>query len=148
MGFFSKMFGSYSDRELKSIYPIVDKIEAMADEYKAMSDAELQAKTPEFKTRLQSGETLDDILPEAFATVREASRRVLGLYPYRVQLVGGVVLHQGRIAEMKTGEGKTLVAKRASCAHCGCPATWQKRANWPSLPMARIMSLSAVGKLW
>ena len=72
MGFFSKMFGSYSDRELKSIYPIVDKIEAMADEYKAMSDAELQAKTPEFKTRLQSGETLDDILPEAFATVREA----------------------------------------------------------------------------
>ena len=110
MGFFSKMFGSYSDRELKSIYPIVDKIEAMADEYKAMSDAELQAKTPEFRTRLQSGETLDDILPEAFATVREASRRVLGLYPYRVQLVGGVVLHQGRIAEMKTGEGKTLVA--------------------------------------
>ena len=110
MGFFSKMFGSYSDRELKSIYPIVDKIEAMADEYKAMSDAELQAKTPEFKARLQSGETLDDILPEAFATVREASRRVLGLYPYRVQLVGGVVLHQGRIAEMKTGEGKTLVA--------------------------------------
>ena len=110
MGFFSKMFGSYSDRELKSIYPIVDKIEAMADEYKAMSDAELQAKTPEFKTRLQSGETLDDILPEAFAAVREASRRVLGLYPYRVQLVGGVVLHQGRIAEMKTGEGKTLVA--------------------------------------
>ena len=110
MGFFSKMFGSYSDRELKSIYPIVDKIEAMADEYKAMSDAELQAKTPEFKTRLQSDETLDDILPEAFATVREASRRVLGLYPYRVQLVGGVVLHQGRIAEMKTGEGKTLVA--------------------------------------
>ena len=110
MGFFSKMFGSYSDRELKSIYPIVDKIEAMADEYKAMSDTELQSKTPEFKTRLQSGETLDDILPEAFATVREASRRVLGLYPYRVQLVGGVVLHQGRIAEMKTGEGKTLVA--------------------------------------
>ena len=110
MGFFSKMFGSYSDRELKSIYPIVDKIEAMAEEYKAMSDTELQAKTPEFKSRLQNGETLDDILPEAFATVREASRRVLGLYPYRVQLVGGVVLHQGRIAEMKTGEGKTLVA--------------------------------------
>ena len=82
----------------------------MADEYKAMSDAELQAKTPEFKTRLQSGETLDDILPEAFATVREASRRGLGLYPYRVQLGGGLVLHQGRIAEMKTGEGKSLVA--------------------------------------
>ena len=110
MGLFSKMFGSYSDRELKSIYPIADKIEALADEYKAMSDAELQAKTPEFKQRLANGETLDDILPEAFATVREASRRVLGLYPYRVQLVGGIVLHQGRIAEMKTGEGKTLVA--------------------------------------
>ena len=110
MGLFSKMFGTYSDRELKSIYPIADKIEAMADEYKAMSDAELQAKTPEFKQRLANGETLDDILPEAFATVREASRRVLGLYPYRVQLVGGIVLHQGRIAEMKTGEGKTLTA--------------------------------------
>ncbi len=110
MGLFSKMFGTYSDRELKSIYPIVDRIEAMADEYKAMSDAELQAKTPEFKQRLANGETLDDILPEAFATVREAAGRVLGLYPYRVQLVGGIVLHQGRIAEMKTGEGKTLVA--------------------------------------
>ena len=110
MGLFTKMFGTYSDRELKSIYPIVDKIEAMADEYKAMSDAELQAKTPEFRQRLAAGETLDDILPEAFATVREAAGRVLGLYPYRVQLVGGIVLHQGRIAEMKTGEGKTLVA--------------------------------------
>ena len=110
MGLFTKMFGTYSDRELKSIYPIVDRIEAMAEEYKAMSDAELQAKTPEFKQRLAGGETLDDILPEAFATVREAAGRVLGLYPYRVQLVGGIVLHQGRIAEMKTGEGKTLVA--------------------------------------
>ena len=107
MGFFSKMFGSYSDRELKSIYPIVDRIEALEDEYKALSDAELQAKTPEFKRRLADGETLDDILPEAFATVREASDRVLGLRPYRVQLVGGIVLHQGRIAEMKIG--------RASC---------------------------------
>ena len=110
MGLFTKIFGTYSERELKSIYPIVDKIEAMADEYAAMSDAELQAKTPAFKERLAGGETLDDILPEAFATVREASRRVIGLYPYRVQLIGGVVLHQGRIAEMKTGEGKTLVA--------------------------------------
>ncbi len=110
MGLFSKIFGTYSERELKSIYPIVDKIEAMADEYAAMSDAELQAKTPEFKQRLQNGETLDDILPEAFATVREAAKRVIGLYPYRVQLIGGIVLHQGRIAEMKTGEGKTLVA--------------------------------------
>ena len=110
MGLFTKIFGTYSERELKSIYPIVDKIEAMADEYAAMTDAQLQAKTPEFKERLANGETLDDILPEAFATVREAAKRVIGLYPYRVQLIGGVVLHQGRIAEMKTGEGKTLVA--------------------------------------
>ena len=110
MGLIQKIFGDYSSRELKSIYPIADKIEAMADEYKAMSDAQLQAKTQEFKERLQNGETLDDILPEAFATAREASDRVLGLRPYRVQLVGGIVLHQGRIAEMKTGEGKTLVA--------------------------------------
>ena len=110
MGLMKKLFGDYSSRELKSIYPIVDKIEAMADEYKAMTDAQLQAKTAEFKARLQNGETLDDILPEAFATVREAADRVLGMRPYRVQLVGGIVLHQGRIAEMKTGEGKTLVA--------------------------------------
>ncbi len=110
MGLIQKIFGDYSSRELKSITPIADKIEAMADEYKAMSDAQLQAKTQEFKERLQNGETLDDILPEAFATAREASDRVLGLRPYRVQLVGGIVLHQGRIAEMKTGEGKTLVA--------------------------------------
>ncbi|MCI9577442.1 MAG: preprotein translocase subunit SecA [Oscillibacter sp.] len=110
MGLMQKIFGDYSSRELKSIYPIVDRIEAMADEYKAMSDAQLQAKTQEFMGRLENGETLDDILPEAFATVREASDRVLGLRPYRVQLVGGIVLHQGRIAEMKTGEGKTLVA--------------------------------------
>jgi preprotein translocase subunit SecA len=110
MGILTKIFGTYSERELKQITPIVDKIEAMADEYKAMTDAQLQAKTPEFKERLQKGETLDDILPEAFAAVREAADRVLGLRPYRVQLVGGIVLHQGRIAEMKTGEGKTLVA--------------------------------------
>ena len=110
MGLFTKVFGTYSERELKSIYPIVDKVEALADAYAAMSDAQLQAKTPEFKQRLADGETLDDILPEAFATVREAARRVIGLYPYRVQLIGGIVLHQGRIAEMKTGEGKTLVA--------------------------------------
>ena len=110
MGFLKSIFGDYSSRELKSIYPIVDKIEALGDEYKALTDAELQAKTPEFKERLANGETLDDILPEAFATVREAADRVLGMRPYRVQLVGGIVLHQGRIAEMKTGEGKTLVA--------------------------------------
>ena len=110
MGLMKKIFGDYSSRELKSIYPIADKIESMADEYKAMSDEALRAKTTEFKERLQNGETLDDILPEAFATVREAADRVLGMRPYRVQLVGGIVLHQGRIAEMKTGEGKTLVA--------------------------------------
>ena len=110
MGLFTKVFGTYSQRELKSIYPIVDKITALEDEYRQLTDAELQAKTPEFKGRLANGETLDDILPEAFAAVREAADRVLGMRPYPVQLVGGIVLHQGRIAEMKTGEGKTLVA--------------------------------------
>ena len=110
MGLFTKVFGTYSQRELKSIYPIVDKITALEDEYRHLTDAELQAKTPEFKGRLANGETLDDILPEAFAAVREAADRVLGMRPYPVQLVGGIVLHQGRIAEMKTGEGKTLVA--------------------------------------
>ncbi len=110
MGLLTKIFGTYSDHELKKIYPIADKIEALEEEYKALTDAQLQAKTAEFKERLRSGETTDDILPEAFATVREAADRVLGLRPYRVQLIGGIVLHQGRIAEMKTGEGKTLVA--------------------------------------
>ena len=110
MGLITKLFGTYSERELKQIYPIVERIEALEPDFQAMSDAQLAAKTPEFKSRLEQGETLDDLLPEAFAAVREAARRVLGLRPYRVQLVGGVVLHQGRIAEMKTGEGKTLVA--------------------------------------
>ena len=110
MGLLTKIFGTYSDHELKKIYPIADKIEALEEAYKALTDAQLQAKTSEFKERLQNGETTDDILPEAFATVREAADRVLGLRPYRVQLIGGIVLHQGRIAEMKTGEGKTLVA--------------------------------------
>ncbi len=105
-----KLFGTHSERELKRIYPIVDKIEAMRPEFVNLSDAELKNKTKEFKDRLEKGETLDDILPEAFATVREAARRVLGLEHYRVQLIGGIILHQGRIAEMKTGEGKTLVS--------------------------------------
>ncbi len=105
-----KIFGTHSERELKRIYPIVDKIEAMRDEMMAMSDEELRGKTQEFKKRLADGETLDDILPEAFATVREAARRVLGMEHFRVQLIGGIILHQGRIAEMKTGEGKTLVS--------------------------------------
>ena len=110
MSLFTKIFGTASQRELKSIYPIADKVDALEEEYKALTDAQLQAKTPEFKARLANGETLDDILPEAFAAVREAADRVLGMRPYPVQLVGGIVLHQGRIAEMKTGEGKTLVA--------------------------------------
>ena len=110
MSLFTKIFGTSSQRELKSIYPIADKVDALEEEYKALTDAQLQAKTPEFKERLANGETLDDILPEAFAACREAAWRVLGMRPYRVQVVGGIVLHQGRIAEMKTGEGKTLVA--------------------------------------
>ncbi len=110
MGLFDKLFGTYSDRELKRIKPIADKIEALADETAALSDEELKAKTGEFKARYQNGESLDDLLPEAFAVAREASWRVLGMRPFRVQLIGGIVLHQGRIAEMKTGEGKTLVA--------------------------------------
>jgi len=110
MSLITKLFGTRSQRELKSIEPIVAKIEALEAEYKALSDAQLQAKTPELKARLANGETLDDILPEAFAACREAAWRVLGMRPYRVQLIGGIVLHQGRIAEMKTGEGKTLVA--------------------------------------
>ncbi len=105
-----KIFGTHSAREVKKLRPLVDKIEALEDEYKALTDAQLRAKTDEFKARLAAGETTDDILPEAFATVREAADRVLGMRPFRVQLLGGIVLHQGRIAEMKTGEGKTLVA--------------------------------------
>ena len=110
MGLFTKLFGTASEREIKKIKPIVDKILAMEGEYAALSEEELKAKTAEFKERLAAGETLDDILPEAFAAIREAAWRVIGLKPYPVQLIGGIVLHQGRIAEMKTGEGKTLVA--------------------------------------
>ena len=110
MSIFTKLFGTHSEREVKTITPLVDKIEALEEEYKALTDAQLQSKTPELKARLANGETLDDILPEAFATCREAAWRVLGMRPYRVQLIGGIILHQGRIAEMKTGEGKTLVA--------------------------------------
>ncbi|MCH5188312.1 MAG: preprotein translocase subunit SecA, partial [Oscillospiraceae bacterium] len=109
MGLLDKIFGTYSERELKKIDPIVDEVMALEKEYEAMSDDELRGKTAIFKERLAAGETLDDILPEAFATVREAAWRVLGMKHFRVQVVGGIVLHQGRIAEMKTGEGKTLV---------------------------------------
>ena len=110
MGLVEKIFGTHSANELKRIYPIVDRIEALEPDMKALSDAELKEKTREFKQRLQDGETLDDILPEAYAVVREAAGRVLGMRHYRVQLIGGIILHQGRIAEMKTGEGKTLVS--------------------------------------
>ena len=110
MGFFTKIFGSYSDRELKRIMPIARSVEQKEEEYAALSDEQLRNKTDEFKARLAEGESLDDILPEAFATAREAAWRVLGMKPFPVQIIGGIVLHQGRIAEMKTGEGKTLVA--------------------------------------
>ena len=109
MSVFSKVFGTHSDHELKRIQPIVKKIESYRDEMVALSDDELKARTPEFKKRLAEGETLDDLLPEAYAVVREAARRVLGMEHFHVQLLGGVILHQGRIAEMRTGEGKTLV---------------------------------------
>ncbi len=110
MSLFTKIFGTYSEREIKKIVPIVDKIEALSDKYKAMSDGEMKAMTDTFKQELKDGKTLDDILPEAYALVREAADRVLGKRPFRVQLMCGILLHQGRIAEMKTGEGKTLVA--------------------------------------
>ena len=110
MSLFKKIFGDYSSREIKRIIPIQKKVLALEEEYKALTDAQLQAKTPEFKERLKNGETLDDILPEAFAACREASARVLNMRHFPVQIIGGIVLHQGRIAEMRTGEGKTLVA--------------------------------------
>ena len=110
MSIITKIFGTHSERELKYVNPIVDKIEALEPEFEKLTDEELKGKTDEFKARLHEGETLDDILVEAFATVREASKRVLGMRHYRVQLIGGVILHQGRITEMRTGEGKTLVS--------------------------------------
>ena len=110
MGIIQKLFGTHSEHELKRIYPIVDKIEALRPSMQALTDEELKAKTDEFKKRLADGQTLDDILPEAFATVREAAKRSIGMEHYRVQLIGGIILHQGRIAEMRTGEGKTLVS--------------------------------------
>ena len=110
MGALTKIFGTHSERELKRIYPLVDKVESYRDSMQKLSDEELRNKTKEYKERLEKGETLDDLLPEAFATVREAAKRVLGMEHYRVQIIGGIILHQGRIAEMKTGEGKTLVS--------------------------------------
>ena len=110
MSLIEKIFGTYSDRQIKKLMPTVDKTDALSDKYAAMTDSELSSVTPEFKNRIAAGETLDDILPEAFAAVREAAARAIGKRPYRVQILGGIILHQGRIAEMKTGEGKTLVA--------------------------------------
>ena len=110
MGLFTKLFGTRSEREVKKLEPQVEAVMALEAPYKKLTDQELRAKTQEFKDRYASGETLDALLPEAFAVCREAADRVLGMRPYRVQVVGGIVLHQGRIAEMKTGEGKTLVA--------------------------------------
>ena len=110
MGFLSKIVGTHSEREVKRVIPIVNKIESMEPEMEKLSDEELRGKTDEFKKRLAEGETLDDILPEAYAVVREASKRTIGLRHFRVQLIGGVILHQGRITEMRTGEGKTLVS--------------------------------------
>ena len=110
MKLFEKIFGTYSDKEIKKIEKLTDAVEALADEYSAMSDSELSGVTEKLKSRLQNGEGLDDILPEAFAAAREAADRTLGKRPFRVQIMGGILLHQGRIAEMKTGEGKTLVA--------------------------------------
>ena len=109
MGLAQKLFGTHSEHELKRIYPIADKIEGYRESYSKLSDEELKGKTKEFKDRLAKGETLDDILPEAFATVREAGRRVLGMEHYRVQLIGGIILHQGRIAEMITAEKVRIV---------------------------------------
>ena len=110
MGLFAKIFGTYSDHQVKKLKVIADKIDALSPKYEAMDDATLRAQTAALKERLAAGETLDDILPDAFAVVREADWRVLGKRPFYVQLIGGIILHQGRIAEMKTGEGKTLVA--------------------------------------
>ena len=110
MKIIDKLFGTHSERELKLIMPIVEKVESYRDSMMALSDEELRNKTKEYKKRYADGETLDDLLPEAYATVREAGRRVLGMEHYRVQIIGGIILHQGRIAEMRTGEGKTLVS--------------------------------------
>ncbi|MCI5996460.1 MAG: preprotein translocase subunit SecA, partial [Blautia sp.] len=110
MNLIQKVFGTHSEREVKLIMPLVKKIESLRPTMQALSDEELRDKTREYKKRLAEGETLDDLLPEAFATVREAAKRVLNMEHYQVQLIGGIILHQGRIAEMKTGEGKTLVS--------------------------------------
>ena len=128
MGLFTKLFGSYSDRELKRIMPIARAVEDREAQFAALTDEQLRGKTGELKQRLENGETLDDILPDAFAAAREAAWRVLGMKPFPVQIIGGIVLHQGRIAEMKTGEGKTLVAVLPAYLN----ARWRARASTSS----------------
>ena len=118
MNIIDKVFGTHSERELKRIEPIVKKIESYREAMGQLTDEELRGKTTEFKKRLTEGETLDDLLPEAYATVREAAKRVLNQEHYRVQLIGGIVLHQGRIAEMRTGEGKTQTATSSCLSEC------------------------------
>ena len=129
-------FGNYSKRELKRIQPLCDKVLALEEKYKALSDEDLQAQTPALKERLANGETLDDILPDAFAVCREASARVLQMRHFPVQIIGGIVLHQGRIAEMKTGEGKTLVATLPAYLNAlgrqGRPRGYRQRLSWPA----------------
>ena len=144
MNLIEKVFGTHSERELKLIRPIVDKILGMREQMVALSDDELRDNTRKFKERLANGETLDDLLPEAFATVREAARRVLNMEHYPVQLIGGIVLHQGRIAEMRTGEGKTLVstapayraASPRSSMRCAIfwHVSWKRARNQQNFP--------------
>ena len=132
MGLIQKVFGTHSQHELKRIYPIVDHIEALEPEMQKLSDEELRDKTREYKERYAKGETLDDLLPEAFATVREAAVRSIGMKHYRVQLIGGIVLHQGRISEMKTGEGQTVFISLLSTTiwQSVTPSGWEKYTNF------------------
>ena len=144
MSLIQKIFGTHSENELKRIYPIADAIEALEPVMQKLTDSELKEKTREFKKRLAEGETLDDILPEAYAVVREAAVRTLGMKHYRVQLIGGIILHQGRIAEMKTGEGKTLVstlpaylnALAGEGVHIVTVSGWDKCMSSLALPLA------------
>ena len=148
MGFLSNIIGTHSEREVKRILPIVDKIEALEPDMEKLSDEQLRAKTDEFKERLSKGETLDDLLVEAYAVVREASKRTIGLRHFRVQLIGGVILHQGRITEMRTGEGKTLVstlpaylnALEGKGVHIVTVNDYLAKRVWTMMPDARLMA--------
>ena len=131
MGLFKKIFGTYSSRQIKKISRLADRIEALAPQYEAMSNEELAAVTPALKARRAQGETLEDILCDAFAAVREADARVLGKRPFYVQVLGGILLHQGRIAEMKTGEGKTLVATMP--AYCDIRTNVRRDTSFPGV---------------